>query len=235
MRRTARTHIIFRDRHDPYLTFNLNLTAVYKRLKYFLIRIGHFHFQISHHCPIGFPFNLANLLFGNLSVEIHRAVFTSQMESHILIPKPFMNQPGNDMLSGMLLHLHKTKIPVNPSLYTVSNRKRRICPVKNHTILFLHIQHSRTAKYPCIRILSSPFRKKGSPIQHDLPVFSIRDTLLYLRRKSLQMTVQIKQFFRHILHPLRRFKSKQIDTTLQNLFCQFQKRDITFLLLCVFL
>ena len=80
--------------------------------------------------------------FCQLSVEIHRTVFTSEMKSYILIMKSLMHKPGYDMLSGMLLHLHKTFRPVDLTLNTSSRFNRIFCLVIDFPILFLHIRHT---------------------------------------------------------------------------------------------
>ena len=53
------------------------------------------------------------------------------MKADVFIAKTTMDNSGDQMLAGMLLHEHKTAIPVNFALYGFIHRERRVAKMND--------------------------------------------------------------------------------------------------------
>ena len=169
---TAGADIKARNRHNADPPFDLDLAAVFQSGQLLPGRIRNLDIQIGcggFICP---KLDLMQLFPGDLPVKVHGAVCTAQVKPHIVVSKAGMHQPGNNMLPGMLLHLHKTLRPVDLPGHRAPGRNRPVRDVENFSVTLLHIQHPDNfrilLKLPGICVLSSPFRKKRGPVEHNL-------------------------------------------------------------------
>ena len=100
----AGTDIHTRNFYQAHLSLDLNLASVIQCLQFFLGRIGNLYRQIVEHRLIRQPLYFQKLLFTEFSIKIQCRIFTSQMESHIIISKTCMDDSRYDMFSAVLLH-----------------------------------------------------------------------------------------------------------------------------------
>ena len=87
------------------------------------------------------------------------------MEAHIVPAEEPVDNTGDDMLSGMLLHQVKPTFPVDAPLRFPVHRQRSVAQME-HLLLFLpDRQHPDTAQSPQVASLTASFGIKGCPVQ----------------------------------------------------------------------
>ena len=167
MRCTAGTGIISGNDNHSHLSGDLDLAPVSHLFFLFFGRIKDLYFEIFPDCLICTKLYFLQIFHRDLSVKIHRTVFISQMKTNIFITIAFMHDSGDDMLTCMLLHLHKPQFPVKLSCHLFSDRQFLVRSVEDLSLLLLHIQYLCIPQISGICILTAPFREESGLIQYD--------------------------------------------------------------------
>ena len=113
---------------------------------------------------IGLSLNLQQLLPGNISVEVDGHDVRTHVEPHIIAVKPLADQPGADVLSGVLLHVVEPPTPVDGTGDSFPNFHGSVHIVENHAVFFMDVRHSRSVQNAVIGRLSAPLRVEGRAV-----------------------------------------------------------------------
>ena len=113
---------------------------------------------------IGLSLDLQQLLPGNIGVEVDGHDVRAHVKSHIVAVKPLADQPGTDMLSGVLLHVVEPPLPVDGTGDSFPNFHGSVHIVENHAVFFMDVRHSRSVQNAVIGRLSAPLRVEGRAV-----------------------------------------------------------------------
>ena len=133
------------------------------------------------------------------------------MKADIVISELTVDNTGDQMLSGVILHFPEPLFPVQNTGNLNAGFERDICVMDNRTVLFLNVQNNCIAEITRIRSLTAALRKKCGLIQNDRifcpvgPFFCIGNRLTgkHLSRKLPKITVMIVQLFCYDTHGIR--------------------------------
>ena len=124
------------------------------------------------------------------------------MKTYVIIAELIVNKPRYDMLARMLLHKRMSSEHIHLSVYLLADIKRLIRIMHNISVHVLHIGNKGISDRTVIGRLSASFGIKISSVQYYFisvfRLFAVR----YNRFKLTSSYVFIKQFIRHINHPL---------------------------------
>ena len=87
------------------------------------------------------------------------------MKAGVVIAIAAVNNAGNDVLAGMLLHQVKPPVPIDAAFYHIAHRQRPVAQMDHRFSPLLHIQHLRTAEDTNVAGLSAAFGVKCRGIQ----------------------------------------------------------------------
>ena len=217
MRRTAGTEVNAGNLYKPQRSVDLLFTSVDRLLQLLRIRIPAADLFIVPDDAVGLCLQPQNVLISQRAVEIKRHCVVAEMKTDIVIAETVMGQPGEDVLSGMILHVREAVSKIDLTAYGLSRSKGRLpvfClfsfhAVPDHISVQLHIDDGITVDRPGIRCLSALLGKKQSPVKNDFPVTGL---LLFNqlrrengRRKVRGICVAVKQFygFRECKHKVK--------------------------------
>ena len=113
---------------------------------------------------IGLSLDLQQLLPGNISVEVDGHDVRAHVKSHIVAVKPLTDQPGTDVLSGVLLHMVKPPSPVNGAGDSFPDFHGSVHIVENHAVFFVDVRHHCSVQNAVIGRLSAPLRVEGRAV-----------------------------------------------------------------------
>ena len=118
------------------------------------------------------------------------------MKAHIVIAVGGMHQPGDDMLSRVLLHIGKPLLPVQLPFHGRAGLHRLIRHMNDAAVFFLHIQHLysgavRTDEHTRVRTLAAALREEGGTIQHQAKVLPFHAAGKHLSREGVHMAVRV--------------------------------------------
>ena len=130
--------------------------------------------QILPDGTIGLLLNFPQILRRNNTVEIDFDHLAAHVETHIMITVTAMDDAGDDMLTGMLLHQIKTAIIIEDSFHTASDFQGTFTQMDYFFATLLHISNANTAQSTQIAGLSAAFRIKRGCIQHNFITFCRR-------------------------------------------------------------
>ena len=91
--RAAGAAVVSRDHDDPHRALYLDLAAVFHPRQLIPRGIDCLNLQVLPDRTVRFQLDLRQLFRRDLPVEIHCTVFTSEMEAHIPVPEPAVDQP----------------------------------------------------------------------------------------------------------------------------------------------
>ena len=102
-----------RDGHDAHLPGDLFFAAVGQRRQLFGGGVGDEHRHILPDDAVGGKFCLPQALGGDGDAGVHPHGVGADMEAHVLRPEHLVQDAGEDVLAGVLLHLVEAPLPVD--------------------------------------------------------------------------------------------------------------------------
>ena len=175
MGRAARTDVDAGDRHEPDALRKADLAAVFQLFQFLRGRIGCRNGKILPDDPVGSKLQVPDLFIIQLTGGVQRYGVLAQAEAHVLITVYRVQDAGQDMLAGMVLHIGKTVLPVDLPADGLSLRKKGGVAagngMRNNAVLYLDIGHGKTFKNARVRRLSAFLREKQRPVQNDKEPF----------------------------------------------------------------
>ena len=180
MRSTAGTDITILNLYNSNFSLQFFLAAIRDFFQLFCTRKIRSYFSVLCHHLICFVFNTSQFFWSKRTIIIHSHFFFSQMKTYIFITKSSMYNSGNNMFSGMLLHLGKSLLKIQFAYDCLSRQNFLIYKMNNFSISFLHIKYLYFPvfymQHTGICTLSPSFWKKGSSIKNRLKMISIWNT-----------------------------------------------------------
>ena len=92
------------------------------------------------------------------------------MEAHIIIAEAGMDETGDDMLAGMLLHPGKAFVPVEDTLHFRTDFQRFPGVMPDFSGFLMGVEDLHIVQIPGIPGLSAALREKRGLVQTHLPV-----------------------------------------------------------------
>ena len=102
-----------RDGHDAHLPGDLFFAAVGQRRQLFGGGVGDEHRHILPDDAVGGKLCLPQALGGDGDAGVHPHGVGADMEAHVLRPEHLVQDAGEDVLAGVLLHLVEAPLPVD--------------------------------------------------------------------------------------------------------------------------
>ena len=154
--------------HNPHRPGQLLFAAIgYVRQ---LLRFGipAFYRQIAPHCLVGLLFDFRQHLRGDYRVKIDDGALLAHMEAGVAAPKPPVENAGDNVLAGVLLHSDEPGLPVDVALHPAPRLQGPVTQVDDFLSPFPGVQHRGTAQFAGIRRLPAPLGVEGRGIQNNL-------------------------------------------------------------------
>ena len=128
-------------------------------------------------------------------VEIDGHQVAAQMEAHVVIAVGTVDQAGDDMLPGVLLHQVEAPRPVYSPLHLSPRLQAGGAGVDHRSILLLDLGDWDAVQRTGVPGLPSPFRIEGRAVQHHRPPTLVSSTGHHLGSEACQEGVLLVQLF----------------------------------------
>ena len=185
---------------DAHLTGEFLLAAVVQLRQLLRQGAGDLHRPVRPDGLVSQSFRLQGLVPGDVGVVVDGHRLRPQVEAHIVAVKFFAQDAGDDVLSGVLLHMVKPADPVDGSHHHRAGFHRTVAGVENHAVSLMDIRHTHAAQGAVVRRLSAPLGIEGGAVQSHPPAVLRGLTGLNRGGKFPQKGVLVVQFF--CLHDL---------------------------------
>ena len=115
------------------------------------------------------------------------------MKSHVVKPVPAVDQAGEHVLPGMLLHQVEPPGPIDLAGHGLAHRQRAVAAVYDDAISLLHRQNLGVCQGAQVPGLSAAFGIKCRLVQANGPASGCRTALRDLRGEVTQMGILVKK------------------------------------------
>ena len=164
-----------RNGHDAHLAVDLFFAAVGQLGQLLRGGVGDDHRHVLPDDAVGGKLRPAQALGGDGHAGVHPHGFRPDVETHVLRPEHLVQDAGEDVFAGVLLHLVKPPLPVEPGGHHSprdSFRRKLVHRVPDDPAVFVDIQHRnagavRQAQHADVRRLPAALRVKYRAVQHD--------------------------------------------------------------------
>ena len=116
---------------------------------------------------IGLGFDFQQFLPGDVGVEIDGHHIRPHVETYIVAVAAAADQPGADVLAGVLLHVVEPPGPVDDAGDSFPNFHGAVHIVENYPVFFMDVRHRRAVQGALVGGLAAPLRVEGGAVQCD--------------------------------------------------------------------
>ena len=127
------------------------------------------HWKVGPYGLVGQPLQLWEIRRGNLPVKVHCHTVGPHVEAHVFISIELVDNAGQDMLPGVLLHQQQAAGPVHIPFHLSVFLQRGRGDVADLPVPFPHIRNRDAAQNAVVRKLAPSLRIKGGSVQYHLP------------------------------------------------------------------
>ena len=156
-----------REGDDADLARQLLFAAVIQGVQGGFLRVGDLHGPVRPDGLVGFALRVQGLLPGDVRVIVDGHHIGSQVEAHIVTVVVGAENAGDDMLSGVLLHMVEAAGPVQRTGDGAADFHRLVAGVENDTALFMNIGDMGAAQGAVVRRLAAALGVEGGAVQRD--------------------------------------------------------------------
>ena len=188
---TAGTAVSAGDLHDPHRPAQLLFGAVEHARQLLGRGIPAFDREIAPQECICFLLDLRQIPFRDHTIKIDGHHIRTHMKTHIVVAIAPVDDAGDDVLAGVLLHQVEAPLIINGAADFRAHFQRPITQMDHFFAPLLYIQNFHRTKKPQVAGLAAAFRIEGRGIQHHFPALFHAPAGKHPRGKSRTVAVFI--------------------------------------------
>lgn len=154
-----------REGDDAHLSRQGLFAAVVQPLQLFRGGVGDLHRGVRPDCPVGLFLRGQDLLPGELRVIVDGDGVGPHVEAHIVAVIVPAEDAGEDVLSGVLLHMVEAAGPVDGAIHVFANFHRVFDSVEDHAVFLVDVGDGKAVHRAVVGGLAAAFGIEGGAVQ----------------------------------------------------------------------
>ena len=164
----AGTAIRFREGDNADLARQLLFAAIVQCRQFSGRGIVDLHLPVGPDDLVGLAFGVQSLLPGDVGVVVDGHHVGTQVEAHVVAAVIRTEDAGDDVLSGVLLHVVEPPGPVDVPGNSLPNFHSSIAGVENDPVFFVDVRDGYLSQCPVVSRLPAALWIEGRAVQHHL-------------------------------------------------------------------